>query len=264
MATQTLVNGSTDLTQTTSYDGAALPITGDTFRIPRGSQTINTFFTDARNFAAFELNFFGVIESAAGAALKFDCSGTANLRGANGRVKFGTGSVTSKWDIVNIKMPDSWLSFSDGEFEDVICEACAEAIFDTDAVVDVLKVYGGNVILQANSNTVAAELYGGTTTARRGGTYNLHGDAVLIVDVTNGASPTIKQYSSRSRVVQKNGVFSSSSELKAGYYVDQSETPIVNDGVTVGPGLMLTSSVNVTWTNTVREGIQDAGNPLIA
>jgi hypothetical protein len=262
MATRTLIDGATDLTATASWSDATIPITGDTAIIPRGSQHIDTFSLSAVQLERLEIAFNGTIETGAGAALAVNvdnsADATAIITGTGSRLKLSAGATTAKWENTLVNSPGSTVTFTGGEFEDFTAEA-GTIVLDSTATCDTMNVLGGQVTLAGiASASWTCNIRGGQVTINRPGTYNIHGGSV-VVDITVAGSTTINMHGGT--LVHVNGDFGG--EIHA-TYIAQLEEPATIDTVTISSRANISSSSRVTWSNVTRQGIHDAGSPLVA
>ena len=264
MATRTLVDGSTDLTLTTSWSGGAVPITGDTAIIPRGSQHIDTFSLSAVRLERLEIAFSGKISTAAGAALAVNVdnstSSEAIIAGRGITASFAAGTVTNKWENTKVRSPGSRINFTGGNFGDFVMEE-GTAVLDATAQIETLRQHGGGLTLGAETTGLSdAKVLGGTVLIQRPGTYTLTGTAAATLDVTISGNIVINMESDACSLKHVNGDITGG-ELLKGRYVDALEEPATIDSVTVGPGMSLKTSTRATWTNVTYQGIDKSAVP---
>jgi hypothetical protein len=258
-ATRTLNDGATNLSTAGNWSEATAPVDADTVIIPRGNQRINTFLPASLTFDRVEIAFNGRIESAAGAAWKFDVDNGSDdaemyITGSGARLKLGGGTDTGIWNNAYIDSPGSRIDIVDVQVENLVVES-GTILCDTDARVDALEVYGGSVTLEEQGNATTALLLGGTTTTRRRGTYTVHAGATLIVDVTDASSVTVNDYGGT--IIHVNGDFSGT--LKKGQYIDRLEQGATIDAATVGPGMAFpNATARASFTNTVFVGVKNS------
>jgi hypothetical protein len=267
MATRTLVDGATNLSLTASWSGTTLPVDGDTAIIPRGSQHISTLTgLSGVNLARLEVAFSGRIESAAGAGWAIDVDSTSaseaiiTSRGAT--LKFA-GGTSKKWEITKVRAPGSTITFTDGEWEDLFVESVSQLTLDPSVVVDTYRQYGGNVWMGENATVVTdGKVYGGAITIRRGGTWRLHGNTTVILDIRNGATTTIYTESPGVTLIHKNGGFNG--ELNEGQYIDSLEEPATIGGtaIQIGPHMRISATNRVTFSNVTQIGVERSLAPV--
>ena len=262
MATRTLIDGSTDLTQTTSWSGGAVPVLGDDAVIPRGSQHIDTFNLGGVRLESLEIAFNGTIETSAGAALAVDvdnsASSTAKVTGTGARLKLSGGTTNAKWENTLVNSPGSYVTFTGGEFEDFTLEA-GTVVLDATATCDTMHVLGGKLTLGAiASASWTCTIRAGEVTINRPGTYNVYGGTVVL-DVTVAGTTTVNLHGGT--LVHKNGDFGG--EIH-GTYVDNLEEAATISGVTISSLASIRSTSRVTWSSVTQQGIKDAGSPLVA
>jgi len=260
MATRTLIDGSTDLTQASSWSGATIPITGDDVVIPRGRQHIDTFSLAGVRLESLEIAFNGRIETTSGAALAVDVDNStdsiAKISGTGATLRLSGGTTNGKWENTLINSPGSLVAFTNGEFEDMTVES-GTVILDSSATFDNMNILGGSVTLaDVASAAGTCNHRAGTLHIHRPGEYNVYGGSVVL-DVTVAGTTTINLYGGS--LTHVNGDFGG--EIH-GMYMDALEQAATIDTVIISSLARIRSTNRVTWSNVTEQGMTVA-LPLI-